>query len=135
MLCSGAWFSRGLASSSDPEYINYVGDMHDISGESWKEAKQYSREPEYINVVGQLHLVTTETRGKVEDYNQQLDNLTKTLALILLMNIMMIVWKVYYLVTFFLKKMTMIMRRDIAKDVIQMRKNPLHLRWMITTRL
>ena len=34
------------------------------------------------------------------------------------MSIMMIVLKVYYLVTFFLKKMTMIMRRDIAKDVI-----------------
>ena len=38
------------------------------------------------------------------------------------MNIMMIVWKVYYLVTFFLKKMTMIMRRDIATDVIPARK-------------
>ena len=43
----------------------------------------------------------------------------KTLALILQMSIMMIVWKVYYLVTFSLEKMTMIMRRDIARDVIQ----------------
>ena len=65
------------ASSSKLEYINYVDDMHDISGESWRETKQYSREPEYINAVGQLHPVTTETRGQVEDYSQQLDDLTK----------------------------------------------------------
>ena len=51
--------------------------MHDISRESWREAKQYSREPEYINAVGQLHPITTETRCQVEDYNQQLDNPTK----------------------------------------------------------
>ena len=65
------------ASSSEPEYINYVDDMHDISGESWREANQHSREPKYINAVGQLHPVTTETRCQVEDYSQQLDNLTK----------------------------------------------------------
>ena len=51
--------------------------MHDISGESWREAKQYSRELEYINAVGQLHPITIETQGQVEDYSQQLDNLTK----------------------------------------------------------
>ena len=51
--------------------------MHDISTESWREAKQYSREPEYINAIGQLHSVATETRCQVKDYNQQLDNLTK----------------------------------------------------------
>ena len=33
------------ASSSELEYINCVDDMHDISGESWRETKQYSREP------------------------------------------------------------------------------------------
>ena len=80
MLCSEAWFSKGCApkaSSSEPEYINYVGDMHDMSRESWREVKQYSRELEYISAVGQLHLVTTETRGQVEDYSQQLDDLTK----------------------------------------------------------
>ena len=49
------------ASSSEPEYINCVDDMHYISGESWRETKQYSREPEYINTVGQLHPVTIET--------------------------------------------------------------------------
>ena len=65
------------ASSREPEYINYVDGMHDISGESWREEKQYSREPEYINAVGQLPPVTIETRSQVEDYNQQLDNLTK----------------------------------------------------------
>ena len=27
------------ASSSEPEYINYVDDMHDIFGGSWREAK------------------------------------------------------------------------------------------------
>ena len=48
-------------SLSEPEYINYVDDMHDISRESWREAKQYSRETDYINTAGQLHPVTTET--------------------------------------------------------------------------
>ena len=110
--------------------------MHDISGGIWREAKQHSREPEYINLVGQIHPVTTETRCQVEDYNQQLDNLTKnfgtnptnehnddSLEGLLPCDL------------FLKKKMTMIMRRDIARDVIQVRKNPLHLRWMITTRL
>ena len=40
------------ASSSELEYINYVGDMHNIFIESWREEKQYSREPDYINTVG-----------------------------------------------------------------------------------
>ena len=31
------------ASSSEPEYINNVGDMHNISRESWREAKQHSQ--------------------------------------------------------------------------------------------
>ena len=65
------------ASSSEPEYINYVGDIHNLSRESWRKAKQYSREPEYINAIGQFHPDTTETWGQVEDYSQQLDNLTK----------------------------------------------------------
>ena len=57
------------ASSSEPEYINCVDDMHDISGESWKETKQYSREPEYINTVGQLHSFTIETLTSGMDDN------------------------------------------------------------------
>ena len=40
------------ASSSEPEYINHVGDMYNIFEENWREAKQYSREPEHINAAG-----------------------------------------------------------------------------------
>ena len=109
--------------------------MHNIFRESWREAKQYSREPEYINTVGQLHLVITETWSQARDYSQQLENLTKNLGTKPTNEHNASVWKVYSLVTFFLKKMTMIMRRDIARDVIQVRKSPLHLTWMITTRL
>ena len=54
--------------------------MHDISGESWRETKQYSREHEYINTVWQLHSFTIETWGQVEDYSQQLDDLTKNFS-------------------------------------------------------
>ena len=56
--------------SSKPEYINYVGDMHNILRESWREEKQYSREPDYINTVGQLHHVTTETQSQAREYSQ-----------------------------------------------------------------
>ena len=119
----------------EPEYINCVDDMHDIFEESWRETKQYSRDPEYINTVEQLHPVTTETRGQVEDYSQQLDDLTKNFSTNPTNEHNDDSWKVNYLVTFFLKKMTMIMRGDIESNVIQVRKNPLHLRWMITLRL
>ena len=40
------YFPKGCgprASSSEPEYINNVGDMHNISRESWREAKQHSK--------------------------------------------------------------------------------------------
>ena len=69
-------FSEGCspkASSSETEYINYVGDMHNIFRESWRETKQYSREPDYINTVGQLHPVTTESWSQTREYSQEHD--------------------------------------------------------------
>ena len=41
-------------------------------------SEQFSSEPEYVNIVGQLHPVTAETWGQAREYSQQLDNLTKT---------------------------------------------------------
>ena len=41
------------------------------------DSEQYSSEPEYVNTVGQLHPVTTETWGQAKEYSQQLDKLTK----------------------------------------------------------
>ena len=65
--------SSPKASSSEPEYINHVGDMHNIFRESWREAKQYSREPDYINTVGQLHPVTTNSCSQAREYSQEHD--------------------------------------------------------------
>ena len=45
--------------------------MHNISGDSWREEKQYSREPN--NTVGQLHPVTTETWSQAREYSQEHD--------------------------------------------------------------
>ena len=109
--------------------------MHDIFGESWRETKQYSREPENINTVGQLHPVTTETQGQVEDYSQQLDNLTKNFGTNPTNEHNDDSLEGLLPCDLFLNKMTMIMRRDIARNVIQVRKNPFLLRWMTTTRL
>ena len=52
------------------------------------------------------------------------------------MSIMIIAYEVYYLVTLFLKKMIMIQRRtSTVRSMIQVMKSPLHLNWMMTTRL
>ena len=80
-------------------------------------------------------IVTTETLCQVEDYGQQLDNLTKNFGTNPTNEHNDDSLEGLLPCDLFLKKMTMIMRRDIARDVIQVRNKPLHMRWMITLRL
>ena len=75
--------------------------MHDISGESWREANNIQ---ESLSTLMQLDssILSPQKPGvksKIIVNNWMIS--LKTLALILLMSIMMIVWKVYYLVTLF----------------------------------
>ena len=109
--------------------------MHDISGESWKETKQYSREPEYINTVGQLHSFTIETQGQVEDYSQQLDDLTKNFSTNPTNEHNDDSLESLLSCDLFSEEDDYDHEGDIESDVIQVRKNPLHLRWRIILRL
>ena len=138
MLCSRAWFLEGCdpkASSSEPEYINCVDDIHDISKESWRETKQYSREPEYINTVGQLHPVSTETRGQVEYYSQQLDDLTKKFSTNPTNEKNYDSLEGLLPCDPFSKEDDYDHEEGYSQGCDTSEKNPLHLRWMITSRL
>ena len=77
----------------------------------------------------------TKTWGQAEDYSQELANLTKNLGNNPTNEHSDDGLEGLLPCDLFLKNMIMITRRDIAKDVIQVRKSPLHLTWMITMRL